>query len=60
MRILSRGIATTTRFDNALFERPIVITSAAYRFMVLEQLAEIGLEDKLKLSEHCWVGRKSN
>ena len=27
-----------------LFERPIVITNAAYRFMVLEQLAEIGIE----------------
>src|SRR3981189_952875 len=30
--------------DAALFERPIVITNDAYRFMVLEQLAEIGLE----------------
>jgi len=30
--------------DAALFERPIVITNRAYRFMVLEQLAEIGLE----------------
>jgi len=30
--------------DAALFARPIVITNAAYRFMVLEQLAEIGLE----------------
>src|ERR1700675_1159868 len=30
--------------DAALFERPIVITNEAYRFMVLEQLAEIGLE----------------
>src|ERR1700730_9185489 len=30
--------------DPTLFERPIVITNAAYRFMVLEQLAEIGLE----------------
>src|ERR1700719_1101720 len=29
--------------DPTLFERPIVITNAAYRFMVLEQLAEIGL-----------------
>jgi mannose-1-phosphate guanylyltransferase / mannose-6-phosphate isomerase len=28
--------------DPSLFERPIVITNAAYRFMVLEQLAEIG------------------
>src|SRR5260370_7952901 len=31
-------------FDAALFERPIVITNMAYRFMVLGQLAEIGLE----------------
>jgi mannose-1-phosphate guanylyltransferase/mannose-6-phosphate isomerase len=30
--------------DPALFVRPIVITSAAYRFMVLEQLTEIGIE----------------
>jgi mannose-1-phosphate guanylyltransferase/mannose-6-phosphate isomerase len=30
--------------DPSLFERPIVITNNAYRFMVLEQLAEIGLE----------------
>src|SRR6266481_9852240 len=30
--------------DAALFERPVVITNMAYRFMVLEQLAEIGLE----------------
>src|SRR5258708_16899010 len=30
--------------DAKLFERPIVITNMAYRFMVLEQLAEIGLE----------------
>jgi len=30
--------------DAALFERPIVITNAAYRFMVLEQLAEFGIE----------------
>jgi len=30
--------------DTTLFERPIVITNKAYRFMVLEQLAEIGLE----------------
>src|SRR6266404_4337475 len=30
--------------DAGLFERPIVITNTAYRFMVLEQLAEIGLE----------------
>jgi mannose-1-phosphate guanylyltransferase/mannose-6-phosphate isomerase len=30
--------------DPALFERPIVITNTAYRFMVQEQLAEIALE----------------
>jgi mannose-1-phosphate guanylyltransferase / mannose-6-phosphate isomerase len=30
--------------DATLFERPIVITNMAYRFMVLEQLAEIELE----------------
>jgi mannose-1-phosphate guanylyltransferase/mannose-6-phosphate isomerase len=30
--------------DAALFERPIVITNAAYRFMVREQLAEINLD----------------
>jgi mannose-1-phosphate guanylyltransferase / mannose-6-phosphate isomerase len=30
--------------DPALFERPIVITNNAYRFMVLEQLTEIGHE----------------
>jgi mannose-1-phosphate guanylyltransferase / mannose-6-phosphate isomerase len=30
--------------DAGLFERPIIITNAAYRFMVLEQLAEIGIE----------------
>jgi mannose-1-phosphate guanylyltransferase/mannose-6-phosphate isomerase len=30
--------------DPALFERAIVITNATYRFMVLEQLAEIGIE----------------
>src|ERR1700751_2305717 len=36
---------TLTRVsDPALFERAIVITNAAYRFMVLEQLAEIGIE----------------
>src|SRR5690242_4239338 len=32
-----------------LFERPIVITNAAYRFMVLEQLAEIGIEADILL-----------
>jgi mannose-1-phosphate guanylyltransferase/mannose-6-phosphate isomerase len=30
--------------DPTLFERPIVITNQAYRFMVLEQLADIGVE----------------
>src|SRR4030088_3509935 len=30
--------------DATLFERPIVITNTAYRFMVLEQLAEIALQ----------------
>jgi mannose-1-phosphate guanylyltransferase/mannose-6-phosphate isomerase len=35
--------------DQALFERPMVITNAAYRFMVLEQLAEIGLEADILL-----------
>ena len=35
---------TLLRLSAPLFERPIVITNAAYRFMVLEQLAELGLE----------------
>src|SRR6201996_386456 len=35
--------------DEGLFDRPIVITNAAYRFMVLEQLAEIGLEADILL-----------
>src|SRR6201992_1294039 len=36
---------TLTRVsDPALFARPVVITNTAYRFMVLEQLAEIGIE----------------
>jgi mannose-1-phosphate guanylyltransferase/mannose-6-phosphate isomerase len=35
--------------DEGLFERPIVITNAAYRFMVLEQLAEIGFEADILL-----------
>src|SRR5207237_6707137 len=30
--------------DATLFERPIIITNNAYRFMVLEQLAAIGRE----------------
>lgn len=35
--------------DPNLFVRPIVITNAAYRFMVLEQLIEIGLEADILL-----------
>src|SRR6516165_1411711 len=36
---------TVTRVSDAsLFDRPIVVTNAAYRFMVLEQLAEISVE----------------
>src|SRR5882672_3952699 len=35
--------------DATLFERPIVITNKAYRFMVLEQLAEIGREADILL-----------
>ena len=35
--------------DESLFERAIVITNAAYRFMVLEQLAEIGIEADILL-----------
>jgi mannose-1-phosphate guanylyltransferase/mannose-6-phosphate isomerase len=35
--------------DAALFDRPVVITNAAYRFMVLEQLAEISLEADILL-----------
>lgn len=30
--------------DTTLFDRPIIITNASYRFLVLEQLAEIGVE----------------
>src|SRR5690349_3927501 len=30
--------------DAALFSRPIIITNAAYRFMLLEQLTEVGIE----------------
>jgi mannose-1-phosphate guanylyltransferase / mannose-6-phosphate isomerase len=30
--------------DGDLFARPIVVTNAVYRFMVIEQLAEIGIE----------------
>jgi mannose-1-phosphate guanylyltransferase/mannose-6-phosphate isomerase len=41
---------TLTRVsDPALFARPIVITNAAYRFMVLEQLTETGIEADLLL-----------
>jgi mannose-1-phosphate guanylyltransferase/mannose-6-phosphate isomerase len=35
--------------DPALFDRPIVVTNAAYRFMVREQLAEIGAEADILL-----------
>src|ERR1700743_2335943 len=35
--------------DPALFERPIVITNNAYRFMVSEQLAEIGKDADILL-----------
>ncbi|MCR6737172.1 MAG: mannose-1-phosphate guanylyltransferase/mannose-6-phosphate isomerase [Afipia sp.] len=35
--------------DPSLFGRPIVITNAAYRFMVLEQLNELGLEADILL-----------
>ena len=35
--------------DATLFERPIVITNTAYRFMVLEQLSEVGIEADILL-----------
>ena len=35
--------------DGALFDRPIVITNAAYRFMVREQLDEIGRDADILL-----------
>jgi len=35
--------------DPSLFEQPIIVTNAAYRFMVLEQLAEVGLRPTF-----CW------
>src|SRR3954471_5626082 len=35
--------------DPALFERPVVITNATYRFMVLEQLTELGIEADILL-----------
>src|SRR3982750_851726 len=36
--------------DPTLFERPVIITNTAYRFMVLEQLAEIGLHADILLA----------
>jgi mannose-1-phosphate guanylyltransferase / mannose-6-phosphate isomerase len=33
----------------ALFARPIIVTNAQYRFMVAEQLAEIGAEADILL-----------
>src|SRR4051812_10091342 len=35
--------------DPALFERPVVVTNATYRFMVLEQLTELGIEADILL-----------
>ena len=35
--------------DPELFDRPIIITNIAYRFMVLEQLADLGLEADILL-----------
>lgn len=35
--------------DPALFARPIVLTNAAYRFLVLEELQEIGIEADIVL-----------
>src|ERR1700761_2096732 len=35
--------------DATLFDRPIVITNSAYRFMVSEQLAEIGIQADILL-----------
>jgi mannose-1-phosphate guanylyltransferase / mannose-6-phosphate isomerase len=35
--------------DPALFARPIIVTNAQYRFMVAEQLAEIGVEADILL-----------
>jgi len=35
--------------EPTLFDRPIIITNAAYRFMVQEQLAEIGLDADILL-----------
>jgi mannose-1-phosphate guanylyltransferase/mannose-6-phosphate isomerase len=35
--------------DQRLFDRPIVVTGAAYRFLVLEQLTELGLQADILL-----------
>lgn len=35
--------------DGRVFDRPIVVTGVAYRFMVLEQLAELGLQADILL-----------
>ncbi len=35
--------------DQRLFDRPIVVTGVAYRFMVLEQMAELGLQADILL-----------
>lgn len=35
--------------DERVFDRPIVVTGAAYRFMVLEQMAELGLQADILL-----------
>ena len=35
---------TVLRLSDPIFDRPVVITNAAYRFWVKEQLAEIGVE----------------
>src|SRR5262249_61485907 len=35
--------------DASLFDRPIVVTNAQYRFIVAEQLAEIGVEAAILL-----------
>jgi mannose-1-phosphate guanylyltransferase/mannose-6-phosphate isomerase len=39
--------------DRELFEKPIVITNAEYRFLVAEQLAEIGAEADIVLEPAC-------
>jgi mannose-1-phosphate guanylyltransferase/mannose-6-phosphate isomerase len=35
--------------DPGLFDRPVIVTSAAYRFLVLEQIAAVGLEADILL-----------